>query len=512
MEHYFVDLYTKEYPADETIIEFTAENADERLKSVCEKALYDKYGKDVPEFIIERYNFEIENTIKHGFAPLYIFASLLVKKSLELGYSYNLNSRTGGSFIAYLMGISDCNPLPPHYYCPKCKHTELVDAEKYPSGFDLNCYGAKQKACPHCGEQLIGDGHNIPAEFFLGLDGDMFPSFNFNFSGRIDKIVRSMYVERGNSVNGITIISVVDNTDPAKFLEYINLQFPIFLYRFEIQRSLIISELKLMEEFTGVKAKSIKLSEIDIHSFFSEDRLIGLPFDDKFVKDAFAIMPPARFSDFLRIMGLTDDSGGMIKNDEEWLNGIFSPESLIDSRDDVMLTLLRYGIDRKTAYAISIIAMKGKGAELIPIYHETSLHEKGVPEQYIESLKKIKHLYPKAYLVEDTVAQLRMIWYKINYPAAFYAAILSFIATNNEYDCDLLVLEDSEYFKYILNKDDLSNQRKMFFEIALECCARDSRFDFSLYKYWSDTDLYHMSIFMPEGNIIHLPYYTNVNL
>ena len=107
MEHYFVDLYTKEYPADETIIEFTAENADERLKSVCEKALYDKYGKDVPEFIIERYNFEIENTIKHGFAPLYIFASLLVKKSLELGYSYNLNSRTGGSFIAYLMGISD---------------------------------------------------------------------------------------------------------------------------------------------------------------------------------------------------------------------------------------------------------------------------------------------------------------------------------------------------------------------------------------------------------------------
>ena len=74
-----------------------------------------------------------------------------------------------------------------------------------------------------------------------------------------------MYVEKGNSVNGITIISVVDNTDPAKFLEYINLQFPIFLHRFEIQRSLIISELKLMEEFTGVKAKSIKFSEIDIH-------------------------------------------------------------------------------------------------------------------------------------------------------------------------------------------------------------------------------------------------------
>ena len=115
-------------------------------------------------------------------------------------------------------------------------------------------------------------------------------------------------------------------------------------------------------------------------------------------------------------------------------------------------------------------------------------------------------------MVEDTVAQLRMIWYKIHYPAAFYASILSFIATNNEYDCDLLALEDSEYFKYILNKDDLSNQRKMFFEIALECCARDIRFDFSLYKYWSDTDLYHMSIFMPEGNIIHLPYYTNVNL
>ena len=103
------------------------------------------------------------------------------------------------------------------------------------------------------------------------------------------------------------------------------------------------------------------------------------------------------------------------------------------------------------------------------------------------------------------------------YPAD--ETIIEFTAENADENLKL-VCEKALYDKYgkdvpefiILNKDDLSNQRKMFFEIALECCARDIRFDFSLYKYWSDTDLYHMSIFMPEGNIIHLPYYTNVNL
>ena len=117
MEHYFVDLYTKEYPADETIIEFTAENADERLKSVCEKALYDKYGKDVPEFIIERYNFEIENTNNILRLKLldYLGIKPVIDKCIECGNTHNIVT-----ISSYLGG----------YVCRDCYRNEKIVSPK----------------------------------------------------------------------------------------------------------------------------------------------------------------------------------------------------------------------------------------------------------------------------------------------------------------------------------------------------------------------------------------------
>lgn len=126
----------------------------------------------------QRYN-KTQNIISHGFASHYVLAAMLVKKSWELGYCWYslLGCCADGSFVAYLMGISETNPLPPHLYCPKCKRVEFVDAKQYPFGFDLDGFGAEPPICPQCGERLVGDGHNIPVEFFAGYDGKRIPEF-----------------------------------------------------------------------------------------------------------------------------------------------------------------------------------------------------------------------------------------------------------------------------------------------------------------------------------------------
>ena len=125
------------------------------------------------------------------YASHYVLTSMQAKKSQELGYLHNLRGSAGGSFIVYLMGISETNPLPPHFYYPKCRRVEFVDAKEYPSGFDLNRRDRERKRCPVCGEELTGDGHNIPMEFFAGYDGGKTPDFDLNIAPEIQSdIVR----------------------------------------------------------------------------------------------------------------------------------------------------------------------------------------------------------------------------------------------------------------------------------------------------------------------------------
>ena len=128
--------------------------ADDKLKAACERALAEKYGDEIPRQIVERYASELSDVLSHGFASYYVLASMLAAKSKELGYLHNLRGCAGGSFIVYLMGISETNPLPPHTYCPTCRRVEFVDAGQYPSGFDLNRRDTERKRCPSCGAAL----------------------------------------------------------------------------------------------------------------------------------------------------------------------------------------------------------------------------------------------------------------------------------------------------------------------------------------------------------------------
>ena len=571
-------------PINEGFFPIILPNAEKEVRDTCNKSIRKKYGDTIPDIIKNRLEDELKKISYADTWSYYLLASKLAAKCDELGFFHTSRGCMGSSFVAYLMGATETNPLPPHYYCPNCKSVEFVEENKYQSGFDLVRCGVERKRCSVCGSELAGDGHNIPCEFFTGMVGDIIPYIDFNVPEEAketllsflealfgkDKTVlagtskrlnrnagfivkrylkgngatlsqerKEYYANRigetcyGNGIHPGYVMIVQENDDIYNHTPAIHAnraqaeqsrkpitQIPYFaleLGGIHISKHPMLSELKLMEEYSGVPAKGIQFEDIDILSFFMNDSYQGLPFyNEEFVHEVVNAVSPVKFSDLLKISGFVHGTNTWTDNAERLVGQKCAIEDTIAFRDDVMMTLLQHGLCREDAFEIAEIVRKGRacsrgwdGKQLTLL-----MKEHNIPDWYIESMKKIRYLFPKAHAAEYVINYLRMIWYKINYPVEFYASVLTY-ETEAFFNCQILTegkisiereLERFEegrgraYRNSERNGDTWAESKKKTLELALECCEKGIAF------LPADINASDETRFVPENGSIRIPF------
>lgn len=425
---------------------FNSKLAAEKVEDICRQTLKDKYGDNPPALIVYRLLRELEIISENHYAQKYLLAMGIAGKSRKLGYMHILRAAGGSSFAAYLMKISSTNPLPPHYYCPVCKHVEFVDESKCYTGYDLIKDG---KACPVCGKTMMGDGHNIPYEIFLGLDGKKEPDFDFNvaapvkpeierylqdvfgvnkvfYAGTENKMIhpgRIIICKPDVDIHELTEVEDRGGILMATVTDFHELDYNKYI-DIDILEFSKIAVIKQLEEATGIIAEDINADDINLSEFFESPDSSCLAFinNNESLPHLISEIRPDSFAAGLKILGLLHGTDVRDANGEVLLKDGHSTADILAFRDDVMNYLLQHGIEREVAYSIMERTRKGalkRKTNKISDSEAAILKEHNISAWFMESINKISYLFPKAQDVEFGVMYLKLMYYSMNYPKEF---------------------------------------------------------------------------------------------
>ncbi len=485
-------------PVPKNLFAPTIENSVEDLKRLVSEKLHRLYGDDPPEIITRRVETEMNDIINCHYDVIYMSAQKLVQNSLEHGYLVGSRGSVGSSLVAFLSGITEVNSLPPHYRCPKCKLADFQVPEGYDCGadlpdrdcpkcgvrmdkdgfnipfetflgfggdkvpdIDLNFSGEYQaKAHAYCTE-MFGKTH----VFRAGTIGTVAEKTAFGYVKRYlsDRNRTVSHAEEARLAAGCVGVRRTTGQHPGGLVvipqeneiwDFCPVQHPAddpnsdqitthFEYHCMEENLLKLDMLghddptmiRMMEDMTGVDAKSIPLDDKETMSIFTSSKALGyendpilgptgavaLPeFNTRFTRGMLLDTMPTRFSTLLRLSGFSHGTDVWLGNARDLiLSKTATTEEAIGCRDDIMLYLIQKGLPEKRAFKIMESVRKGRG---LPEGAEGEMRAAGVPEWYIDSCKKIKYLFPKAHAVAYVMMAFRIGWFKVNYPLAFYSA------------------------------------------------------------------------------------------
>ena len=536
------------------------ENSREDLNRLVWDKVHELYGDEPPKLIKDRLDIELGG-ILGKYDVVYMSAQKLVQRSLECGYLVGSRGSVGSSLVAYMAGITEVNALPPHYRCPKCRHSEFITDGSYGCGADM-----PDKNCPECGTKYVKDGFDIPFETFLGFGGGKVPDIDLNFSGEYQarahrhaiemfgetQVFRAgtigtlaektafgfvkKYLEENGIQSGAAEIDrltagcvgvrrttgqhpggLVVVPDDLEIEDFCPVQHPAdaedsdtitthFEYHCMEDNLLKLDMLghddptmiRMLEDLTGVNARTIPLDDPDTMSIFTSSKVLGFENDDllgptgavaipefntRFTRQMLIDTQPKDFNTLVRLSGFSHGTDVWLGNARELIvSGTASVLETVGCRDDIMLYLISMGLDPKMSFKIMEAVRKGKVKKGgFQDGWVEAMQEHDVPEWYIESLAKIGYLFPKAHAVAYVMMAFRIAWFKVHEPLAFYATFFTVRAKafDAEYCCAGLDAVKRKIREIENNKDASAVEQDLMttLEVCYEFYRRGFHFD-----------------------------------
>ena len=550
------------------------ENSEQELHDKVWNKCHELYGDEPPQLVVDRLNVELKS-ILGKYDVVYMSAQKLVQRSLENGYLVGSRGSVGSSLVAYMSGITEVNSLPPHYRCPKCRHTEFVTDGSYGCGADM-----PDKNCPECGTKYVKDGFDIPFETFLGYGGGKVPDIDLNFSGEYQArahqhaiemfgktqvfragtigtlaektafgMVKKYLEERGESAGNAELdrltlgcvgvrrttgqhpgglVVVPDDMDVEDFTavqhpaddpdsDTVTTHFEYHCMEDNLLKLDMLGHddptmIKMLEDLTGVNARTIPLDDPDTMSIFTSSKVLGFEndeilgptgavaipeFNTRFTRGMLMDTMPKDFNTLVRLSGFSHGTDVWLGNARDLIvGGTASVLETVGCRDDIMLYLISMGLDPKMSFKIMEAVRKGKVKKGgFQEGWEEAMREHQVPDWYISSLAKIGYLFPKAHAVAYVMMAFRIAWFKVHEPLAFYATFFSIRAKafDAEYCCAGMDAVKQKIREIENNKDatDVEQNLLVTLEVCYEFYLRGFHFDtISIY----DSDATHFKV------------------